>query len=242
MLTVCRRPFLIAIAALLFMSGVAQGQDVSTRNTGLWLDYDPTWPLGARWSLDVAAVTRLFNYDPFLWEARLHPTLTFSPGKWVDLTGGVWFVYAGDGDGNNSFETRPFAGIRLKLNVWRGVRLSNYFRVEGRIIRDLDAGETESRRRLRNRIQALIPINHRSLSEDNTWYALVSAEFFWERGVILREGGASQQRYRAGVGWRKNSTWSLEFLYLLQRIRPGAPSPFSITNDILNVRLIQTFK
>ncbi len=241
-LTVRRRRPLIAIIALLFMCGAAHGQDVTTRNAGLWLDYDPVWPLSARWTLDVAAITRLVGYDPFLWEVRLHPTLTFSPRKWVDLTGGVWLIYGSGADGGAFFETRPQAGIKFKLDIWRGVRLSNYFRVEERIIRDLETGETESRRRLRDRIQALIPINHRNLSKDDTWYALVSAEFLRERGLIFQEGGASQQRYWVGVGWRKNSTWRFEFLYLLQRISTSANVPFSISNDILNVRLIQTIK
>ncbi|MGE0126619.1 MAG: DUF2490 domain-containing protein [Blastocatellales bacterium] len=224
------------------MCGAAHGQDITTRNAAFWLDYDPTWPLNARWTIDVAASTRVFNSEPFLWEARLQPTLTFSPRKWMDLTGGVWFIYRGAAGVGDFFETRPYAGVRLKLDIWRGVRLSNYFRVEGRIIRDLNTGETMSRRRFRDRIEALIPINNRSLSEDNTWYALVSAELLLERSLIFEEGGASQQRYWAGVGWRKNSTWRFEFLYLLQRIRTSANAPFSISNDILNVRLIQNFK
>lgn len=242
MLTVRRQHLLIAITASLLICGAARGQNITTRNGGFWLDYDPTWPLSARWTLDVVAATRVFDSKPFLWEARLQPTLTFSPRKWVDLTGGVWFVYLSAGDAGNFFETRPYAGVRFKLDIWRGVRLSNHFRVEDRIIRDLEAGETERRRRLRDKIQALIPINHRNLSGDDTWYALVNAELFWESNLIFEEGGARQKRYQAGVGWRKNSTWSFEFLYLLQRIRPNASTSFSVTNHIINVRIIQNFK
>lgn len=242
MLIIGRSATLIAIIVLLLMSGAARGQNVTTRNGGFWLDYDPTWPLSERWKLDVMVTVRLLDSDPFLWEARLQPTLTFSPRKWVDLTGGVWFIRGVGSDGGDFFETRPYAGIRLKSDIWRGVRLSNYFRMEKRIIRDLEADETELRRRLRDRIQAMIPINHRNLSEDDTWYALVSAEFLWEKSLTFQEGGADQQRYWAGVGWRKNSNWNFEFLYLLQRIKPSANASFPISNHIINVRITQNFK
>jgi hypothetical protein len=242
MLIVRWRAILIAFITLLLMSGAAWGQNITPRNGGLWFDYDPVWPLGARLALDVAVSARIVDSEPRLWEARLQPTLTLSPKEWVDLTVGAWLIYGGATDGNTFFETRPYAGIRLKADIWRGVNLSSHFRVEERIIHDLETGEAEARRRLRERIQVMIPINHRTLSEDNTWYALVSAEFFWERGVTIQGVFGSQQRYWAGLGWRKDSTWRFEFLYLLQRIKPSATAPFPISNHIINVRLTQNFK
>ena len=156
------------------MASAAQGQnETQPRNSQFWFDYDPTWVLSKRWTLDVDAATRFINSDPALWQIRLYPTLEFNLLKWMDLTGGVWFIYTNRFENSDLFETRPFVGIKLKKDIWRGVRLSNYFRLERRVQRNLDTGETLTARRLRDRIQVMIPINRQRLSDDNTWYAIV---------------------------------------------------------------------
>src|SRR5262245_4764483 len=164
MVSVFRCNPLIVFLASLFMTSAAQGQnETQPRNSQFWFDYDPTWVLSKRWTLDVDAAMRFINSDPALWQIRLYPTLEFSPLKWMDLTGGVWFIYTNRFENSDLFETRPFVGIRLKKDIWRGVRLSNYLRQEFRIRTDLTTGEILTARRLRNRIQVMIPINKKSL-------------------------------------------------------------------------------
>src|SRR5215468_5872016 len=182
MLSLRRWNPLIAFLASFLIASAAQGQNETLpRNNQFWFDYDPTWVLSKRWTLDVDVATRFINSDPPLWQIRLYPTLEFRVLKWMDLSGGVWFIYTNRFENSDLFETRPFLGIKLKKDIWRGIRLSDYLREEFRIQRDLDTGETASARRLRNRIQAMIPINHRSLSQDNTWHTFVDAEWFWQK-------------------------------------------------------------
>ena len=111
------------------MAGAALGQNETLpRNSQFWFDYDPTWSLSKRWTLDVDAATRFINSDPALWQIRLYPTLEFSLLNWMDLSGGVWFIYTNRFENSDLFETRPWVGIKLKKDIWRGVRLSNYLR------------------------------------------------------------------------------------------------------------------
>jgi hypothetical protein len=133
-------------------------------------------------------------------------------------------------------------GIRHEADIWRGVRLNNYFRLEHRVQRNLDTGETLTARRLRDRIQVMIPINHQNLSDDNTWYAIVDAEWFRQRNLNVDDGFNSRQRYRAGVGWRKNSAWDFQLLYVLQRSRQSPTSSFSPEDHIISISLIQRVK
>jgi hypothetical protein len=198
--------------------------------------------LGKRWKLDVDNGSRLVNGDPSLWQIRFQPTLEFSPKKWIDLTGGVWLIYTNQFDMSDLFETRPTVGLRLNLDVWRGARLSNYTRAEYRIQRDLGADDTMTAWRLRNRVQTQVPINRKSLSDDNTWYAIADAEWFWQRDPEVDDGFNSRRRYRLGIAWRKNSTWTFQFFYIFQRARPSAAEPFSVTDDIINIYVIQNFK
>jgi len=227
---------------LLLMSGTARGQDDATKTEQIWLDYNPRWDLGKRWLLDLDNQTRIVVSDPALWQIRIQPTLEFSLRKWIDLTGGVWLIYTNRFEDSDRLETRPTVGLRLKRNIWRGVNLNNYIRGEYRIQRDLSDGETTAAGRLRNRLQALIPINRRSLSDDNTWYAVIDAEWFWQRDPVVDDGFNSQRRYRAGIAWRKNSTWSFQWLYIFQRSRPNATDPFSVVDNIFSFSLIQNFK
>src|SRR5262245_40101883 len=161
---------LIVFLASLLMATAAQGQnETPPRNNQFWFDYDPTWGLSKRWTLDMDASTRFINSDPPLWQIRLYPTLEFSLLKWVDLTGGVWFIYTNRFENSDLFETRPFVGIRLKTDIWRGIRLSNYLRQEFRIRSDPTTRATSTARRLTYSIQVMIPMNKESLSEANTW-------------------------------------------------------------------------
>ena len=233
---------MIAFLASLLIAGAAQGQNEPlARNSQFWFDYDPTWGLGKRWTLDVDACTRFINSDPPRWQIRLYPTLEFSPLKWMDLTGGVWFIYIHRFENSAIFETRPMVGIKLKKDIWRGIRLSHFVRQEFRIRRNLDTGETLTVRILRNRLQVMIPINHKSLSEDNTWYAFADAEWFRRVDPKVDDGLNSRRRYRAGIAWRRNSTWTYQFFYGFQRTRISIDAPF-LSANIFSFSLIHKIK
>src|SRR5262245_2673104 len=170
MVSVFRCNPLIVFLASLFMTSAALGQtETLPRNNQFWFEYDPTWVLSKRWTLDVDAGTRFITSDPALWQIRLYPTLEFSPLKWMDLTGGVWFIYTNRFENSDLFETRPFVGIRLNKDIWRGISLCNYVRQEFRIRSDPTTRATSTARRLTYSIQVMIPMNKESLSEANTW-------------------------------------------------------------------------
>ncbi|HEU0179621.1 MAG TPA: DUF2490 domain-containing protein [Blastocatellia bacterium] len=233
---------MIAFLASLVMASAAQGQNETlSRNNQFWFDYDPTWVLSKRWTLDVDVATRFINSDPPIWQIRLYPTLEFRLLKWMDLSGGVWFVYTNRFEKSDLFETRPFVGIKLKKDIWRGIRLSNYVRQEFRIRRDLDTGATLFARRLRDRLQVMIPINHKSLSEDNTWYAFADAEWFRQVNPEVNDGFNSRRRYRTGIAWRRNSTWTYQFFYGFQRSRNNVNQP-SVVENIFSISLIHNIK
>ena len=237
-----RRPRpLITFIILFLTASVARGQNERT-TTQFWADYDPTWRLSEQWNLDIGIGTRVSNSDRFLLQLRLQPTLEYSPLKWMDLTGGVWLIYAKESVTFDRFEARPVGGIRLKVDIWRGVRLSDYLRGEYRVQRNLNTGDTRTARRLRNRIQAMIPINHRSLSENNTWFAIVDTEWFWQLNQNVNDGFNGRRRDRAGIGWRKDSTWSFRWLYIRERTRVSANLPFSTADHIFSFSVIQRLK
>ncbi len=223
---------------------MAFGQSEPPRSSQFRFDYDPTWQLSRRWVFDTEFTAHFADAAPSWWEASATPNLEFSPRRWIDLTGGVALTYTNQTDSFDSFETRPYVGLRLKWDTnWRGIRLINYSRFEGRIQRNLETGETKIDRRTRSRIQAFIPINKRSLSEDQTWYAITDAEWFWTADdEQVQERFKSKERYRVGIAWRRNATWTFQFIYTLQRSRNNIDDPFSTTDDIFRFRFIHTLR
>ena len=219
---------------LLLATGVAWGQEEQLRIKRLWLAYEPMWEFNQCWTLDLEVETRLSSPVSALSQMRLQPTLEFSLRKWIDLTGGVWLIYTHSDIVIvlNRFEERPTAGVRLKHDIWRGVRLNNYTRIEARVRQGFDPRVTIPVLRLRNRVQAMIPINHKSISEDNTWSALVDAELFWQRNLNTDDVINSRRRYRAGLSWRKNASWACQFLYGFQQTRINVNRPFSVEHFI----------
>lgn len=87
----------------------------------------------------------------------------------------------------------------------------------------------------------MIPINHRSLSQDNTWYAFIDAEWFFQKSPLVDDGFNSRRRYRVGIAWRKNSTWTYQFFYGFQQPKNRVNTPLP-NIDIFSFSVIQTFK
>jgi hypothetical protein len=224
-----------AAIVLWLLTGPVYGQERQTTIT-------PTWPLNERLTFDLQISPRIAVTEPRFWELDTRANLEFSPKKWIDLTGGLRLIYADQTTSFDTFEIRPYAGLRLNWTTWRGVKLSNYTRVEFRIRFRLGADDTQTSDRLRDRIQVLIPINKRNLSENGVWYAIADAEWFWNSNQEVQERFQSRRRYRLGVGWKKSAAWSSQFIYTLQRARDTVGEPFSTTDNIFRFRFIQTFK
>lgn len=231
-----------AAIALLLLAGPAYGQGEQPTNKQIWIDYNPTWPLNKRLIFDLQISQRIALTDPRFWQLNTRSTLTFKPRKWVDLTCGLWLIYTDQTTSLDTFETRPYVGLRLNWTTWRGIKLNNYFRVELRIQFELGADNTQISNQFRDRIQALIPINKRDLSENGVWYAIADVEWFWNSNQELQERFQSRRRYRLGVGWKKSDAWSFQFIYTLQQARDTIGAPFSTTDHIFRFRSIQTFK
>ena len=164
-----------AIFIVLTMACITRAQSQKQVTSELWFEVDPTWNLNKRWVIDVDVVQHFARADPRWWETGATPNLEFSLRKWIAFEGGLGFIYTSQGDKINTFETRPYLGVKLKLQTWRGIKMSLYSRYEARFQTDLDTGHTAFAPRSRNRLQVMIPMNNRSLSDNGTFYVVLDA-------------------------------------------------------------------
>jgi hypothetical protein len=212
------------------------------QNVQLWLDYDPTLPMG-KWSFDLEISQRML-FGPEGWsELTATPTFEYSATHWLDLLSGVTLAYTHQTKDFDSFEARPYVGFRPYYYTRRrikGIKLVDYFRIEYRAQYTFKADEKTTGMRFRNRFQALVPINKASILLDKAWYLIVDFEAFYNPGD-LRERFSAQQRIRFGAGYRLNNTWRCQIIYTLQRARDTTEDPYTTTDSILRFRAIHFF-
>lgn len=238
-------PAWLLLTALLLLAVSVSAQSTAPNSTQFWFEYDPTFQLSRNWAFDTEVAFHFARDIPEPWrELSVTPNIEYTIRKWIDVTGGVALTRTRQTDSFGSLEAKPYLGVRFKWNTpWRGIRLVNFAQWEFRFQHNLDTDETQSSRRFRNRIQLLIPINTRSLSEDRTFYLIIDGEAFATPGQDnVEERFKSRERYRVGIGWRRDSTWMYQFLYGVQKSRNTIGAPFSQRDDIFQFRLIHTIK
>ena len=191
--------FRLAAFVLLLGPDQAFSQDQQDVNFQIWLDYDPTHPMG-KWTFDLEIAPH-FGLGESRWgELGVTPNWEYSAADWLDLSGGVALTYTHQTENLDTFEFNPYVEVKPYFYTKRGVRgikLADYLRFEYRAQYTFEAKEKDNSARIRNRIQAQIPINKGSILVDRAWYAIVDVEAFYSVGD-LKERFSSRLRLRAG--------------------------------------------
>jgi hypothetical protein len=122
----------------------------------------------------------------------------------------------------------------------RGVKLTDYLRFEYRAQYTFTTKERDNSSRIRNRVQAVIPLNKASAIVGGALSAIVDVEVFFNAGD-LRERFSSRLRFRLGAAYIHSTTLRYQFYYTLQRARDTTEEPFSTTDSIFRFRVIHFF-
>lgn len=232
--------FVCALLILFVIASPVLSQDQQTLQ--LWLDYDPTYPMG-RTTFDLEITTHL-GFAAQRWgELGLTPNWEFAATNWLDLSGGMSLTYTRQSEDFDSFEFNPYVEIKpyfyTKHGV-HGVKLVDYLRFEYRAQYTFTEKERKNSTRIRNKVQAMIPLNKASVIMHGALSAIVDVEAFFNAGE-LRERFSSRLRFRLGAAYIKNTTWRYQFYYTLQRARDTIDEPFSTTDSIFRFRVIHFF-
>jgi hypothetical protein len=234
--------YLLAIFALMFGMGEAFSQSRQAQNFQLWLDYDPNYPMG-KWTFDLE-ISPHFGSGESKWsEINVTPNWEYAATTWLDLGTGVGLSYAHQTEDYDTFEANPYVLIRpyyfTKRGV-RGIKLVDQLRFDYRAQYTIKTGERANSGRIRNRIQAWIPINKNNILVPGNWHAIVDVEAFYNF-KDLDERFSSRLRIRAGAGYRHSNAWRYQLIFTLQRARDTIEEDFNTTDIILNFRAIHFF-
>ena len=172
------------------------------------------------------------------WQKYLaRPSLQKGIKDWLDVFGGLGFFYTIQDGLSNTLEIRPWVGARAYLywNTFSKIRFSDYFRIEDRFIINTQSSGTSNSIRLRNKIDARIPITDRYL-EDNVLYAMLSFEFFLDGGDV-EELFPDKIRLGGGLGYKFNYNWRVEAYFYVFESQASAASGFTTTDQVWRLAL-----
>ncbi len=232
----------ISCALVIFFAIASPLLSQNQQRVQLWLDYDPTYPMG-KWTFDLEIAPHVGLGESRWSELSVTPNWEYSVTGWLDLSGGLALTYTHQTEDFDSFELNPYVEIKpywyTKHGI-RGIKLVDYLRFEYRAQYTFHDKEKNNSARIRNRIQAQIPINKGSMFLDRAWYAIVDVEAFYN-AEDLQERFSSRQRFRIGAGYRHSNAWRYQVIYTLQRARNTIEEHFTTTDSIFRFRVIHFF-
>jgi hypothetical protein len=230
-----KRRFKLTVLAVTLISNLsAQERNITTEH--IWFDFYNYFPLTQKLEYDGDLGFR-HAFSDFPWSRiYIRPSLLYRWKKTVRFHGGVKFSYTFQDIVANNFEIRPWLGIKIIFPKIRRFTFRHFLRVEQRFELNTGKDEWTSQTRLRYKLGLRVPINHPTLI-DKTFYVPLSIELFDNAAGDLTERFASRGRFTAGLGYRFDKKWRLEFEYTLQGSRDTRLEGFKGSDNLFHLKL-----
>jgi hypothetical protein len=117
------------------------------------------------------------------------------------------------------------------------VGISNLSRFEWRNLWYSDDTPSSHETRFRNRTELKVGLNHGELSRDRTLYLTADYEFFVPLSDDVPERFATKRRIRVGLGYRRDSRWRFEILFIRDGTRTTDENNFAPAANIVDLRV-----
>ena len=233
----------------LFFCHVAAEAWAQTTSQQIWANFILDYPKGKRllYELDFEPKAQYAGSDT--WRSLdVTPLAEFSANRWIDFVGETAFARTRQSNSVSSIEVTPRVGARVHLlsnvrTMLRGHRplgrvgISNLSRFEWRNLWYSDDTPSSHETRFRNRIELKVGLNHKELSLDKTLYLVADFELFVPLSDDVPERFATKRRTRAGLGYRRDSKWRFEVLYIRDGTRTTDQGSFADAANIIDFRL-----
>jgi len=227
---------IIALFLVFFFSlnTFSQDEDETIITHQVWLDYHKYYKFKPEWELFGDIGYRFIPKD-FEWQTFLvRPSIRyFASSRW-EVMGGVGFFQTFNKDLPNSFEIRPWQGVRLKWPSFEPIFFSHYVRLEERIYFPQEA-QVEFNFRFRYRIG--VKINVYQSPSKNLIFIPGYAEVFVDFGPKIQETFSNRARFALGIGYKTNKNWTFEFHFVGQNGRSGQEEQFNTSERLYQFKV-----
>jgi hypothetical protein len=215
----------------------------------IWANFTLEYPRGERllYELDFEPKAQFSGSET--WRGLdVTPLVEYSVNRWFDLAGETAFARTRQSNSVSSVEVTPRVGVRLHLfsNVRTmlpgrrplgRVGISNLSRFEWRNLWYSDDTPSSHETRFRNRTELKVGLNHGELSRDRTLYLTADYEFFVPLSDDVPERFATKRRIRVGLGYRRDSRWRFEILFIRDGTRTTDENNFAPAANIVDLRV-----
>ena len=146
--------------------------------------------------------------------------------------GGMYIAATNQSTDLNSVEIRPYIGIRISSKLPKRWVVSNLTRIEWRnLIYSNDTNDLAFR--LRNRTNAAISINRKSLLDDHTLSLFAYFEAFHNLDNTVTERYFTTLKYKAGLAYRFSLQWRIDLGILFNNSRNTIETPSQLPGNIV---------
>ena len=212
----------------------AQEQNITTDH--LWFDFYNYFPITEKLEYGGDLGFR-HAFSDFPWSSiYIRPTLSYRWKEKIRFSGGFKFAYTDQNILANTFEIRPWLGVKIYWPKIRRLTFQHFLRLEQRFILNTRTDDWTSQTRGRYKLGTRVPINNPTII-DKTFYMPLSVEFFSNTGEDLTERFASKLRLTAGLGYRFDKRWRLEFEYTYQGSRSSRRENFKGSDNLFHLKL-----
>lgn len=165
---------------------------------------------------------------------RLHarPAIRIETGEHFSLEIGFGFFRIWQVDAANTYEYRPYFGYHLEWRFFDRLEVELRLRFEERFIQSATR-ELAASLRLREKLEVVVPLNHREESKPKTWFLLASYELFQNNGNIGLQPFVDQTRWQIGGGYRLNKHYKFTLVYLRRTNINKAANGEDIINPVI---------
>jgi hypothetical protein len=229
-------PFILPIVLfIVYTTGVAQ-EDEDEIDLQTWFDFRAYYQINESWLYDgdygIRGLISKEDWKRFY----INPSFVYYYKTRIVLRGGMRFIYTLEELSSNTFELRPWQGIRI---FWPGtsfLTIDHYFRLEQRLTFYTQESNSDFAVRGRYRIQLKTPkLTLKAINQ--TFYFLTFFEIFGNLGNGIEEKYVNRNRLNFGMGYYITSNWWLELDYIRQSSRRGSSEGFKTTEHIFRLRL-----
>ena len=171
---------IFSVCMIISHANYAQEDESRIIDNQIWADYHQYYNFRPDWQFYGDAGERSVLEKWSWFTTFIRPSIRWKKHKLWELHGGIGFFFTINVDEVNTFEIRPFQGIKVNWPVFKPIRFNHYVRIEERFNFPTDTWELEFNLRVRYRFALRAKIH--TFHDESNIFLPASIEFFGNIG------------------------------------------------------------
>jgi hypothetical protein len=205
----------------------------------LWNNLNVAWNINEKFALRNSAAYNVLLSDELQWsEITYSVSSVFKFHRFMEGSAGLYLALTKQTRNLNSFEYRPYVGYRFFTNNSKRWYISNLTRLELRFFHYSNKTD-EHAPRIRNRTDAVVSLNKKTMVENNNLFLFSYFEVFYSFEEEVQERFFDLFKYKIGLGYRHSYSWRFDLGFVFQDSRNTIEQPVNLPTNIITSYVIE---